>query len=217
MPGGQASSQQQRQPQQSSGSSNGSAGSTAAPPATAASDSGSDRALAQQSGGQSSGSRSLAAVGEFKVDAARALLEAEIKDAFLGTAGAAAGAIRSRMLWPTAACALRDPSSTRMCLPTGTVQAALHILHPHRHTQYTVCCCSHHRCPRHTLLLSPPPHPTTTQTYPKQVPRALVCWPPALWATPWKTSWPSGTQTPLLWFFAPHPTADAPAAAATET
>jgi hypothetical protein len=36
-------------------------------------------------------SKSLAAVGEFKVDAARALLEAEIKDAFLGTAGAAAG------------------------------------------------------------------------------------------------------------------------------
>ena len=36
-------------------------------------------------------SRSLAAVGEVQVDAARALLQAELKGAFLGTAGAAAG------------------------------------------------------------------------------------------------------------------------------
>jgi hypothetical protein len=83
MPGGQVSRQQQQQQQASS---NGS-GSTAAPPATAASSSGSERSLVPAA----ASSRSLAAVGEFKVDAARALLEAEIKDAFLGTAGAAAG------------------------------------------------------------------------------------------------------------------------------
>lgn len=85
MPGGQKPPMQQQQASSSNGS-----GSQAAPPATAASSSGS---------GSSSGtlvpaatsSKSLAAVGEFKVEAARALLEAEIKDAFLGTAGAAAG------------------------------------------------------------------------------------------------------------------------------
>lgn len=75
-----------QQQQQQSSSSNGS-GSTAAPPATAASGSGSGGALVPAA----SSSKSLAAVGEFKVEAARALLEAEIKDAFLGTAGAAAG------------------------------------------------------------------------------------------------------------------------------
>ncbi|KAF8065743.1 hypothetical protein HT031_002803 [Scenedesmus sp. PABB004] len=38
------------------------------------------------------GSKSLAAVAEFKPDAARTLLEAELREAFLGTAGSAAGA-----------------------------------------------------------------------------------------------------------------------------
>lgn len=86
MPGGQKPPRQQ---QQQSSSNNGSSGSQAAPPATAASGSGSSSGGALVPAATSS--KSLAAVGEFKVDAARALLEAEIKDAFLGTAGAAAG------------------------------------------------------------------------------------------------------------------------------
>jgi hypothetical protein len=37
------------------------------------------------------GVRSLAAVADFKPDAARMLLEEELREAFLGTAGSAAG------------------------------------------------------------------------------------------------------------------------------
>jgi hypothetical protein len=40
------------------------------------------------------GGRPLARVAEFSVEAARQLLEAEVKDTFLGTAGAAVGALR---------------------------------------------------------------------------------------------------------------------------
>jgi hypothetical protein len=90
LPGGQKPPTQQQQQQQSSSSS-----SQASPPATAASDSSSGGSSSLQL--QTAGSKSLAAVGEFKVDAARALLEAEIKDTFLGTAGAAAG--RAPVVW----------------------------------------------------------------------------------------------------------------------
>jgi hypothetical protein len=38
-----------------------------------------------------SAGRSLAAVADFKPDAARMLLEEELREAFLGTAGSAAG------------------------------------------------------------------------------------------------------------------------------
>lgn len=92
LPGGQ---QQTMQQQQQSSSNNGSGGNQAAPPATAASNSGGGTSSSSSSGAivpAAASRQSLAAVGEFKVDAARALLEAEIKDAFLGTAGAAAGA-----------------------------------------------------------------------------------------------------------------------------
>lgn len=90
--------------QQQSSSNNGGGGSQAAPPATAASSSGGGTSSSSSS---SSGAivpaaasrKSLAAVGEFKVDAARALLEAEIKDAFLGTAGAAAGGVKGMPFW----------------------------------------------------------------------------------------------------------------------
>lgn len=72
-----------------------STGRTAAPPDTSASASSSSSSGAS-SGSElaalaSAGSKSVAVVSEFRVDAARQLLEAEIKDTFLGTAGAAAG------------------------------------------------------------------------------------------------------------------------------
>jgi hypothetical protein len=95
LPGGQKPPTQQQQQQQSSSSSS---SSQASPPATAASDSSSGNSSSSLQL-QSAGSKSLAAVGEFKVDAARALLEAEIKDTFLGTAGAAAGGYQWHGAW----------------------------------------------------------------------------------------------------------------------
>jgi len=99
LPGGQ---QQTMQQQQQSSSNNGSGGNQAAPPATAASNSGGGTSSSSSSGAivpAAASRQSLAAVGEFKVDAARALLEAEIKDAFLGTAGAAAGGVIGMPFW----------------------------------------------------------------------------------------------------------------------
>eukprot|EP00879_Flechtneria_rotunda_P003905 GHRR01004145.1.p1 GENE.GHRR01004145.1~~GHRR01004145.1.p1 ORF type:complete len:584 (+),score=253.10 GHRR01004145.1:1864-3615(+) len=78
-----------------------SGGSSSQPPETAASSSSDDGAFKQgaivtadmaAAVAAASGSKSLAAVAEFKPEAARLLLEAKFKDAFLGTAGSAAGA-----------------------------------------------------------------------------------------------------------------------------
>jgi hypothetical protein len=85
---GSSSKQQQQQAASSSSSSNGSS-----PPETAGSGSSAlasmDVAAAVSA---ASSSRSLAAVADFKPDAARMLLEEELREAFLGTAGSAAGA-----------------------------------------------------------------------------------------------------------------------------
>lgn len=70
-----------------------SSSSEATPPATATSSGNISNSSSTVPALAAAGSKSLAAVGEFKVEAARALLEAEIKDTFLGTAGAAAGEI----------------------------------------------------------------------------------------------------------------------------
>jgi hypothetical protein len=89
LPGSSNSSKQQQQQQatSSSSSSNGSS-----PPVTAGSGSSAlasmDVAAAVSA---ASSSRSLAAVADFKPDAARMLLEEELREAFLGTAGSAAG------------------------------------------------------------------------------------------------------------------------------
>ncbi|WIA37083.1 hypothetical protein OEZ86_014055 [Tetradesmus obliquus] len=90
MPGSSSSSNSKQQ-QATSSSSNGSS-----PPETAGS--GSSAALASSDAAAAAmaaaaaGSRSLAAVADFKPDAARMLLEEELREAFLGTAGSAAGA-----------------------------------------------------------------------------------------------------------------------------
>jgi hypothetical protein len=89
MPGGSSMTKQQQQQQQAtSSSSNGSS-----PPETSGS---SSSALASMdvaaAVSAASSSRSLAAVADFKPDAARMLLEEELREAFLGTAGSAAGA-----------------------------------------------------------------------------------------------------------------------------
>ncbi|WIA16861.1 hypothetical protein OEZ85_013792 [Tetradesmus obliquus] len=92
MPGSSSSSSSNsKQQQATSSSSNGSS-----PPETAGS--GSSAALASSDAAAAAmaaaaaGSRSLAAVADFKPDAARMLLEEELREAFLGTAGSAAGA-----------------------------------------------------------------------------------------------------------------------------
>jgi hypothetical protein len=65
-------------------------------------------------------------VAEFKVDAARQLLEAEVRDTFLGTAGAAAG-VRGSLVWvaPAAAASPQLSSQRHYPLPsTLTVRNA---------------------------------------------------------------------------------------------
>jgi hypothetical protein len=88
LPGSSSKQQQQQAASSSSSSSNGSS-----PPETAGSGSSAlasmDVAAAVSA---ASSSRSLAAVADFKPDAARMLLEEELREAFLGTAGSAAGA-----------------------------------------------------------------------------------------------------------------------------
>jgi hypothetical protein len=90
----------------SNGSSSSSAAAAGLPPQTAisSSSSGGGSATAITSVdvaaavAAASGSQSLAAVADFKPAAARTLLEAEIREAFLGTAGSAAGEAGSRLI-----------------------------------------------------------------------------------------------------------------------
>ncbi len=112
MPIGSSAQQQQQQLRQqktASGSSSSSNG-NGAPPETASSSSSSgvggaittaDVAAAVAA---ASGSKSLAAVADFKPEAARTLLEEEIREAFLGTAGSAAGGFGERVLGKAFAC-----------------------------------------------------------------------------------------------------------------